>query len=388
MSEFQPVGLQHKPLFDEALSRENSKSSSDSFGNVFLWDILCRRNVAVLGERLGIEYLCSKGAFYAYPSGRGDLVPAIDALRARAAEQGRPLYLEGVTAPQRAALEAALPGRFRFFEDRDDADYIYSVESFATLSGKKLHGKRNFCNRFETAHDWRYEALSPAGFDDCRSLLQSWDAEKNGHNRIGDLRKKLDELRTRAERYEREGDLAKSSAINYGEIPNIQKEIAQAEKNEQNVKNGSNAANTAADVPMVPDRVDADSVAEIVSDWTGIPVGRLMQGENEKLLTMEDYLGKRVIGQKEAIKAVSDAVRRSRAGISDPNRPTGSFLFLGPTGVGKTELAKALADFLFDDEKAMVRIDMSEYMEKASVSRLIGAAPGYVGYEQGGQLTY
>ena len=218
-------------------------------------------------------------------------------------------------------------------------------------------------------------------------LKARWDAEKSGHNRIGDLRKKLDELRTQAERYEREGDLAKSSAINYGEIPNIQKEIAQAEKNEQNAKNGSNAANAAADVPMVPDRVDADSVAEIVSDWTGIPVGRLMQGENEKLLTMEDYLGKRVIGQKEAIKAVSDAVRRSRAGISDPNRPTGSFLFLGPTGVGKTELAKALADFLFDDEKAMVRIDMSEYMEKASVSRLIGAAPGYVGYEQGGQLT-
>ena len=218
-------------------------------------------------------------------------------------------------------------------------------------------------------------------------LKARWDAEKSGHNRIGDLRKKLDELRTQAERYEREGDLAKSSAINYGEIPDIQKEIAQAEKNEQNAKNGSNAANTAADVPMVPDRVDADSVAEIVSDWTGIPVGRLMQGENEKLLTMEDYLGKRVIGQKEAIQAVSDAVRRSRAGISDPNRPTGSFLFLGPTGVGKTELAKALADFLFDDEKAMVRIDMSEYMEKASVSRLIGAAPGYIGYEEGGQLT-
>ena len=217
-------------------------------------------------------------------------------------------------------------------------------------------------------------------------LKARWDAEKNGHNRIGDLRKKLDELRTQAERYEREGDLAKSSAINYGEIPAIQKEIAQAEKNEQDAKNGGDA-NTAADVPMVPDRVDADSIAEIVSDWTGIPVGRLMQGENEKLLHMEEYLGKRVIGQKEAIQAVSDAVRRSRAGISDPNRPTGSFLFLGPTGVGKTELAKALADFLFDDEKAMVRIDMSEYMEKASVSRLIGAAPGYIGYEEGGQLT-
>ena len=222
-------------------------------------------------------------------------------------------------------------------------------------------------------------------------LKARWDAEKNGHNRIGDLRKKLDELRTQAERYEREGDLAKSSAINYGEIPAIQKEIAQAEQNEAVAKDG--AAGVADDggaadgIPMVPDRVDADSVAEIVSDWTGIPVGRLMQGENEKLLTMEDYLGKRVIGQKEAIQAVSDAVRRSRAGISDPNRPTGSFLFLGPTGVGKTELAKALADFLFDDEKAMVRIDMSEYMEKASVSRLIGAAPGYIGYEEGGQLT-
>ena len=215
-------------------------------------------------------------------------------------------------------------------------------------------------------------------------LKARWDAEKNGHNRIGDLRKKLDELRTQAEKYEREGDLAKSSAINYGEIPAIQKEIAQAEKNEAE-SGGVDNAN--ADVPMVPDRVDADSIAEIVSDWTGIPVGRLMQGENEKLLHMEEYLGKRVIGQKEAIQAVSDAVRRSRAGISDPNRPTGSFLFLGPNGVGKTELAKALADFLFDDEKAMVRIDMSEYMEKASVSRLIGAAPGYIGYEEGGQLT-
>ena len=222
-------------------------------------------------------------------------------------------------------------------------------------------------------------------------LKARWDAEKNGHNRIGDLRKKLDELRTQAERYEREGDLAKSSAINYGEIPAIQKEIAQAEQNEAAAKNDADGMagddSAANDIPMVPDRVDADSVAEIVSDWTGIPVGRLMQGENEKLLTMEDYLGKRVIGQEEAIQAVSDAVRRSRAGISDPNRPTGSFLFLGPTGVGKTELAKALADFLFDDEKAMVRIDMSEYMEKASVSRLIGAAPGYIGYEEGGQLT-
>ena len=216
-------------------------------------------------------------------------------------------------------------------------------------------------------------------------LKARWDAEQAGHNKVGDLRAKLDDLRVQADKFTREGNLAEASKILYGEIPSIQKELAAAESADAESADAS-AANPANE-PMVPDRVDADSVAEIVSDWTGIPVGRLMQGENEKLLHMEDYLGKRVIGQKEAIAAVSDAVRRSRAGISDPNRPTGSFLFLGPTGVGKTELAKALADFLFDDEKAMVRIDMSEYMEKASVSRLIGAAPGYIGYEEGGQLT-
>ena len=216
-------------------------------------------------------------------------------------------------------------------------------------------------------------------------LKARWDAEQAGHNKVGDLRAKLDDLRVQADKYTREGNLAEASKILYGEIPSIQKELAAAENADAETQD-SGAGQPDAE-PMVPDRVDADSVAGIVSDWTGIPVGRLMQGENEKLLRMEDYLGKRVIGQKEAIAAVSDAVRRSRAGISDPNRPTGSFLFLGPTGVGKTELAKALADFLFDDEKAMVRIDMSEYMEKASVSRLIGAAPGYVGYEQGGQLT-
>ena len=216
-------------------------------------------------------------------------------------------------------------------------------------------------------------------------LKARWDAEQAGHNKVGDLRAKLDDLRVQADKFTREGNLAEASKILYGEIPAIQKELAVAES--ADAESADAGAANPADEPMVPDRVDADSVAEIVSDWTGIPVGRLMQGENEKLLHMEDYLGKRVIGQKEAIAAVSDAVRRSRAGISDPNRPTGSFLFLGPTGVGKTELAKALADFLFDDEKAMVRIDMSEYMEKASVSRLIGAAPGYVGYEQGGQLT-
>ena len=214
-------------------------------------------------------------------------------------------------------------------------------------------------------------------------LKARWDAEKAGHNKVGDLRAQLDAKRVEADKFTREGNLAEASKILYGEIPAIQKQLDVAEK--ADAEDG--ATGETKPEPMVPDHVDADSVAGIVSEWTGIPVGRLMQGENEKLLSMEDYLGKRVIGQKEAIAAVSDAVRRSRAGISDPNRPTGSFLFLGPTGVGKTELAKALADFLFDDEKAMVRIDMSEYMEKASVSRLIGAAPGYIGYEEGGQLT-
>ena len=214
-------------------------------------------------------------------------------------------------------------------------------------------------------------------------LKARWDAEKAGHNKVGDLRAQLDAKRVEADKFTREGNLAEASKILYGEIPAIQKQLDAAEK--ADAEDG--ATGETKPEPMVPDHVDADSVAGIVSEWTGIPVGRLMQGENEKLLSMEDYLGKRVIGQKEAIAAVSDAVRRSRAGISDPNRPTGSVLFLGPTGVGKTELAKALADFLFDDEKAMVRIDMSEYMEKASVSRLIGAAPGYIGYEEGGQLT-
>ena len=214
-------------------------------------------------------------------------------------------------------------------------------------------------------------------------LKARWDAEKAGHNKVGDLRAQLDAKRVEADKFTREGNLAEASKILYGEIPAIQKQLDAAEK--ADAEDG--ATGETKPEPMVPDHVDADSVAGIVSEWTGIPVGRLMQGENEKLLSMEDYLGKRVIGQKEAIAAVSDAVRRSRAGISDPNRPTGSFLFLGPTGVGKTELAKALADFLFDDEKAMGRIDMSEYMEKASVSRLIGAAPGYIGYEEGGQLT-
>ena len=181
-----------------------------------------------------------------------------------------------------------------------------------------------------------------------------------------------------AERLIREGDFEGASRLNYGEIPQVEAQIAQAEREEQTRE---------AEAPMVADHVGPDEIAEVVGSWTGIPTGRLLEGETEKLLRMEDALGQRLIGQHEAVRAVSDAVRRSRAGLADPDRPTGSFMFLGPTGVGKTELAKALADFLFDDERSIVRIDMSEYSEKHSVSRLVGAPPGYVGYDEGGQLT-
>ncbi len=208
-----------------------------------------------------------------------------------------------------------------------------------------------------------------------RALEAQWEAEKGGLNRVGELKEQIDALRTDAERYQREGNLEKSAQIIYGEIPALEKEMADAE------------AAAGAKKTMVSEEVTSTDIAEVVSAWTGIPVGKMLEGESAKLLEMEARLGTRLIGQHEAVKAVSDAVRRARAGISDPNRPTGSFLFLGPTGVGKTELAKALAEFLFDDESAMVRIDMSEYMEKHAVSRLVGAPPGYVGYEEGGQLT-
>ena len=208
-----------------------------------------------------------------------------------------------------------------------------------------------------------------------RSLESRWEAEKAGLNRVGELKTQIDELRTKAEKFQREGDFGKASEILYGQIPALEQELEAAAKAEEETPR------------MVSEEVDAQDVAEVVSAWTGIPVGRMMEGEQEKLLSMEARLHERLIGQDRAVSSVADAVRRSRAGISDPNRPTGSFLFLGPTGVGKTELAKSLAQFLFDDETAMVRTDMSEYMEKYSVSRLVGAPPGYVGYEEGGQLT-
>ncbi|MUK02775.1 ATP-dependent chaperone ClpB [Vibrio cholerae] len=215
--------------------------------------------------------------------------------------------------------------------------------------------------------------------EELDGLNARWESEKAGLNRVGDLKASLDDLRSQADRAQREGDLETASRILYGEIPQVERELREAQAAEQQTVNGPEL--------MVAEEVTSNDIAEVISAWTGIPAGRMLQGESEKLLRMEDAIGSRLIGQQRAVATVSDAVRRARAGVSDPNRPTGSFLFLGPTGVGKTELAKALADFLFDDERAMIRIDMSEYSEKHSVSRLVGAPPGYVGYEEGGQLT-
>ncbi|MGN0100176.1 ATP-dependent chaperone ClpB [Dietzia sp. CH92] len=206
-------------------------------------------------------------------------------------------------------------------------------------------------------------------------LTARWQNEKTAIEGVQKIKEELDALRTESEKAERDGDYARVAEIRYGRLPELEKQLAQAEESE------------AAAGAMLKEEVGPEDVAEVVSAWTGIPVGKMLEGETEKLLRMEDELGKRVVGQREAVQAVSDAVRRARAGVADPDRPTGSFLFLGPTGVGKTELAKSLAQFLFDDERAMVRIDMSEYSEKHSVARLVGAPPGYVGYEAGGQLT-
>ncbi|WP_144710013.1 ATP-dependent Clp protease ATP-binding subunit [Curtobacterium pusillum] len=205
-------------------------------------------------------------------------------------------------------------------------------------------------------------------------LEQRWQAERSSLNRIGELKQQLDDLNMRSQRAQREADYELVSRIEYSEKPRIEAELAAAERAESADR-------------MVNDSVTDEDIAAVIAQWTGIPLGRLLQGETEKLLHLENELGRRIIGQRTAVSTVSEAVRRTRAGISDPDRPTGSFLFLGPTGVGKTELAKALAEFLFDDEKALVRIDMSEYGEKHSVARLIGAPPGYIGYEAGGQLT-
>ncbi len=219
------------------------------------------------------------------------------------------------------------------------------------------------------------------------ALTTRWEAEKAGSNRLGDLRVRLDELRTAFEKAYRDGDYEAAARLQNGEIPAVERAIADAEAAQETRERMGDGLEGPVEAPMIAEKVGPDEIAEVVSAWTGIPTGRLLEGETAKLLRMEEVIGRRLIGQAKAVRVVSEAVRRARAGISDPDRPTGSFLFLGPTGVGKTELAKSLADFLFDDERAMVRIDMSEYSEKHSVARLVGAPPGYVGYEEGGQLT-
>ncbi|MGW4088559.1 ATP-dependent chaperone ClpB [Nocardia sp. NPDC004750] len=233
----------------------------------------------------------------------------------------------------------------------------------------------------DEASKQRLEKLRAELADDREKLNQlttRWQNEKNAIDQVRTLKEELEALRGESERAERDGDLGKAAELRYGRIPALEKQLAQAEQSSATAGDGE---------VMLKEEVGPDDIAEVVSSWTGIPVGRMLEGETQKLLRMEEELGRRVVGQAEAVQAVSDAVRRARAGVADPNRPTGSFMFVGPTGVGKTELAKALADFLFDDERAMVRIDMSEYSEKHSVARLVGAPPGYVGYDQGGQLT-
>jgi ATP-dependent Clp protease ATP-binding subunit ClpB len=209
-------------------------------------------------------------------------------------------------------------------------------------------------------------------------MVSHWQGEKEAIDRIGTLKGELEALRGEADRYERDGDLARAAEIRYGQLPELSRQVDAAT---------AHLADLQADQKMLKEEVDAEDIAEVVAKWTGVPVSRLLEGEVAKLVRMEEFLHERVVGQDQAVSAVANAIRRSRSGLSDPDRPIGSFLFLGPTGVGKTELARTLADFLFDAQKAMIRIDMSEYMEKHSVARLVGAPPGYVGYDEGGQLT-
>ncbi|MDQ0867101.1 ATP-dependent chaperone ClpB [Arthrobacter globiformis] len=288
-------------------------------------------------------------------------------------------YISGRQLPDKAidlVDEAASRLRMEIDSAPEEIDQLRRAVDRLTMEELALQGET------DAASVERLAALRADMADkkeQLASLNARWEAEKAGLNRVGDLKAKLDELRSTADKAQREGDLETASRILYGEIPALERELNAAAEAEAAVADKS--------ALMVAEDVTANDIAEVISAWTGIPAGRMLQGESQKLLHMEEELGKRLIGQSKAVTAVSDAVRRARAGISDPNRPTGSFLFLGPTGVGKTELAKALADFLFDDERAMVRIDMSEYSEKHSVARLVGAPPGYVGYEEGGQLT-
>jgi ATP-dependent Clp protease ATP-binding subunit ClpB len=287
-------------------------------------------------------------------------------------------YITGRQLPDKAIdLVDEAASRLRMEIDSSPVEIDELRRQVDRLKMEELHLARET----DEASQERLEKLR-ADLADATEALDAlnarWSSEKEGLNRVGDLKAHLDDLRTQADRMQREGDYEGASRVLYGEIPAIQAQLDAAQAAESAI---------AGDDLMVKERVGADDIAEVISAWTGIPAGRLLQGETEKLLSMESIIGARLVGQTEAVRAVSDAVRRSRAGISDPDRPTGSFLFLGPTGVGKTELAKSLADFLFDDERAMVRLDMSEYSERHAVARLIGAPPGYVGYEEGGQLT-
>src|SRR5690606_15096641 len=277
-------------------------------------------------------------------------------------------YIPGRQLPDKAIdLIDESSSRLRMEIDSSPVEIDELRRSVDRLKMEELHLQ----NETDDASRERLAALRQELADQqesLRALEQRWAAEKEGLNAVGEIKQNIDEARIAAERAQREGDMDTASRLLYGEIPAMEKQLAQAQEAEA----------TASADRMVHEEVGPDDIAEVVAAWTGIPTGRLLEGETEKLLHMEDELGRRLIGQKQAVRAVSDAVRRARAGISDPDRPTGSFLFLGPTGVGKTELAKSLADFLFDDERAIVRIDMSEYSEKHSVARLVGAPPGYV----------
>ncbi|WP_394940130.1 ATP-dependent chaperone ClpB [Psychromicrobium sp. YIM B11713] len=290
-------------------------------------------------------------------------------------------YISGRQLPDKAidlVDEAASRLRMEIDSAPEEIDQLRRAVDRLTMEELALESET------DAASLERLEALRADMADkkeELAALNARWESEKAGLNRVGELKAKLDELRSVAEKAQREGDLEQASRILYGEIPGLESELTEAQKAEESLVGATKPE------LMVAEEVTADDIAEVISAWTGIPAGRMLQGESQKLLNMEQVLGSRLIGQAKAVATVSDAVRRARAGISDPDRPTGSFLFLGPTGVGKTELAKALADFLFDDERAMVRIDMSEYAEKHAVSRLVGAPPGYVGYEEGGQLT-
>ena len=287
-------------------------------------------------------------------------------------------YIPGRQLPDKAIdLVDEAGSRLRMEIDSSPVEIDELRRSVDRLRMEELHLQ----NETDDASKDRLEKLRVELADKqetLRALEQRWEAEKQSLNAVGEIKERIDEVRVAAERAQREGDLETSSRLFYAEIPAMEKQLAEAQAAEAAKDDGES---------MVHEEVGADDIAEVVASWTGIPTGRLLEGETGKLLRMEEELGRRLIGQQAAVTAVSDAVRRSRAGISDPDRPTGSFLFLGPTGVGKTELAKTLAEFLFDDERAIVRIDMSEYGEKHSVARLVGAPPGYVGYEEGGQLT-